>query len=190
MQTSVTAGGFAAAVAGQIAEGIDPSVKSGFNEGTSEVPFGFGLRDGTTNERGYLLPTGFSGVYPVVGVAAYGLNHVPRGVADSNGNYAGDLGGSGLIQYAQLDVLRRGSIWLPVEATVTKGQRGWCRGIGTGAQTPGSWMGAAPGAAGPLGASYHVDASKQVQFRTGVYTAADGSTSVAIADCDFVNSPY
>ncbi len=191
-QTSVPAGGQGVAIAGQLGDASDPSVKSGINEASTQIPFGYGLRDGTTNERGYLLATGFSGVLPIAGVALHGQNHVAAGNADADGNFQGDLGGSGLLQNAPIDVLRRGQVWLPVENTVTKGMRGWCRGIATGSLTPGVWAGAAVGAAGvgPFGASYHVDASKQVKFVTGVYTAADGTTQIALAECDFVNGPY
>ncbi len=193
-QTTVPAGGQAMAVAGQLGDASDPSVKSGFNEGTDQIPFGFGVRDGV-GERMYILPTGFSGVLPIAGVNLHSQAHAPAGVADSDGRYQGDLGGSGLLQYATMDILRRGEAWLPVENTVTKGMRGWCRGIATGPTgTPGLWAGAAPGAAGVgpagFGASYHVDASKQVKFVTGVYIAADGSQAIALAECDFVNSPY
>jgi hypothetical protein len=129
-------------------------------------------------------------VYPVVGVNLHRPTAGQAGAADPNGRYDGDLGGSGLLQYADLDVLRKGPVWLPVEAAVTKGQRGWCRGIATGSLTPGSWRGVDVGAAGPLGASYFVDCSKQVQFRSASVTAADGTTLVALAEVDFVNSPY
>lgn len=188
-QTTVPAGGMAMAIAGQLGDASDPSVKSGFNEGSVQIPFGYALRDGPTNERGFLLPTGFSGVLPIAGVNLHGLQHAPAGVADGDGNFQGDIGGSGLLQYAPMDVLRRGQAWLPVENVVTKGMRGWARGIATGTLGVGVWAGAAVGSQ-PLGASYHVDASKQVKFVTGVYTAADGSTQIALAECDFVNAPY
>lgn len=189
-QTSVSAGGQAAAVAGQI--GCDPQecdIKSGVNEASAQMPFGYGVRLGS-GERGYLLATGFSGSVPVAGVNCFGYNHAPAGSADANGNFQGDMGGSGLLQNSSLDVMRRGSVWLPVESTITKGHGLWCRGVATGSLTAGSWLGAARGAAGPLGASYHVDCSKQGMFVTGVYTAADGTTSIALAEVDFVNSPF
>lgn len=193
-QTSVTAGGQGVAVAGQLGDASDYRVDSGANEGTSQMPFGFGVRDGSA-ERGYLLATGFSGVVPVVGVNLHGLNHAPAGAVDGNGNYQGDIGGSGLLQYSAIDVLRRGPVWLPVENTITKGMRGWCRGIATGstglgAGAVGAWAGALPAAAGPFGASYHVDCTKQVQFRSASVLAADGTTLIALAEVDFVNSPY
>lgn len=189
-QTSVLPGGQAVGIAGQLGyASADPLVDSGFNESTTQMPFGYGIRDGV-GERGYLLATGFSGVYPVCGVNLFGYNHVSAGNADPNGNYQGDIGGSGLLQYATLDVLRQGPVWLPVENTVTKGMRGWCRGVATGPTgTAGLWAGAAVGT-NYLGASYHVDCSKQVHFRTGVYTAADGTQAIALAECDFVNGPY
>lgn len=189
-QTSVTAGGPYSAIAGQLGDSANPRIDSGINAATGvQMPFGYGLRDGS-GEREYLLPTGFSGVVPVVGINLHGLNHLAAGVADPNGRFDGDLGGSGLRLWADLDVLRQGPVWLPVEAAVTKGQRGWCRGIPTGSLTEGSWLGAAAGGAGPLGASYHIDCSRQVQFRSASATSADGTSLVALAEVDFAATNY
>lgn len=185
-QTTVVAGGPYTAIAGQLGDASDPSIDSGINAASTEMPFGYGIRDGS-GEREYLLATGFSGVVPIVGVNLHQPNAVPAGVADPLGRYDGNLGGSGLRQYADLDILRKGSVYLPVEAAITKGDRGWCRGVATGALTAGSWRGAAPGAAAPLGGSYHVDCTRQVQFRSASVTSADGTTLVALAEVDFVN---
>lgn len=194
-QTTVLPGGQSVAVAGQLGDaGPMIRVDSGYNEASTQMPFGFGIRDGV-GERGYLLATGFSGSFPIAGVNLFGYNHAPATTADTDGNFQGDIGGSGLLQYASLDVLRTGPVWLPVENVVTKGMRGWCRGIATGttggAGVVGIWAGSTGNnAPGIFGSSYHVDASKQVVFRTGVYTAADGTTQIALAECDFVNGPY
>lgn len=185
-QTTVNAGGMSIGVPGQIVDSGPHDIVSGFNDASAQMPFGYGLRDSTAAKL-YLLPTGFSGVHPIVGINVHSLDHVKAGAADAAGNFAGDLGASGLLENAQLQVGRKGRYLVPVEAAPTVGDGAWCRGVPTGSLTAGSWRGAARGAAGPLGASYHVDCSKQAVFRSGSFTAADGSTLVAILEVDFSN---
>lgn len=187
-QTTISAGGQARGNAGDLADSGPKEVVSGVNENTAQMPFGFGVRDGSA-EKFYKLATGFSGSVPVTGVLMRRANYQPR-ITLPNGQTVGDQGASGLHQYAPLNVLRRGRIIVPVESAVTLGHGAWCRGIATGAQTEGSWLGAARGAAGPLGASYHVDCSKQAVFRSASFTAADGTTTVAVLEVDFTNGPF
>ena len=188
-QTTVTAGGQAIGDPGQIDDGgLVTDVVSGFNENAVQMPWGYGLRQGTTADF-YALASGFSGVLPCVGVNAYSSSHQPA-ITLGNGQVIGDLGASGLNQNASLRVMRKGRVIVPVEGTVTLGHGAWCRGGATGSLTQGSWLGAARGGAGPLGASYHVDCSKQARFVSGTSTASDGTTSVAILEVDFTNSAY
>lgn len=186
-QTSVSAGGQAIGVAGQLYDSGPHDTLSGFNEDSTQMPFGYGVRFGTARDM-YVLATGFSNVVPVQGVNLHGLNHVKAGAADSGGAYQGDLGASGLLENAGLQVLRKGRVLLPVEAAPSIGDRLWCRGVATGSLSRGSWRGAAPGSA-PLGASYHVDCTGQGVFISSSFTAADGSTLVAVAEVDFTNKP-
>lgn len=183
-QTTVPTGGMYIGVAGQVADSGPIDVLSGFNLVATQIPFGYGVRFGTARDS-YVLPTGFSNVLPIQGVNVFDLAHARAGNADSAGFYQGDLGGSGILQYGGMQVGRKGRYLLPVEAAPSIGDRGWCRGIPTGSLTAGSWRGAAPNAAGPLGASYHVDCTRQVVFLTTSFTSADGSTLVAVAECDF-----
>lgn len=186
MQTSVSAGGQAIGVAGQIADSGPHDIVSGFSkESSSQVPFGFGLRvQAGSNGDAYLLPTGFSNVGGnIAGLSVFDLNHAKAGVADSQGVYSGDLGASGLLPNASLQVGRKGRYLVPVEANVLPGDRAWCRGIGTGALTPGIWAGSG------YGASYHIDCTAQAVFRSTTYTALDGVTKVAIMECDFTSKP-
>jgi hypothetical protein len=187
-QTTISAGGQARYNAGDLADsGLNDNL-SGINEETVEMPWGYGLRDGAS-ERGYKLATGFSGAVPVTGVLARSI--ASQRITFPNGqNNGGNFGGSGLLQYADLRVVHKGRVVVPVEGAVTLGQGAWCRGVATGTLTRGSWLGAARGAAGPLSASYHVDCSKQAVFRSASFTAADGTTTVAILEVDFTNSPY
>lgn len=188
-QNSVTSAGMAIGVAGQIADSGPHDIVSGFNQAAAQMPFGYGVRDGTVKDS-YVLATGFSGVYPVAGINVFDFNHQKIGAADPGGTYAGDLGASGLVQYAGLQVGRKGRYLVPVEAAPSIGDGAWCRGVATGNLGVGIWRGAARGAAGPLSASYHVDCSKQGVFRSSSYTAADGTTLVAILEVDFTSSPY
>lgn len=186
-QTTVSAGGMAIGVAGQLADSGPHDVLSGFNDASAQMPFGFGVR-ASSEERGYILATGFSNVVAVDGVNLFGHNHIKIGAADAVGAYAGDLGASGLLENASLQVLRKGRVMVPVEAAVTRGQRPWCRGVATGNVSAGIWRGADLNNA-PLSASYHVDCSRQGVFTTASFTAADGTTLVAVLDCDFTNRP-
>jgi hypothetical protein len=177
------AGGMAPGFAGQIADGSSPDIVSGVNQDATQLPFGFGVRQGSSggSERFYSLPTGFSTVFELSGLVVHSYDHAPAGAATSDGVFGGDLGGSGLLQYSAFEVGRKGRFLVPVEQAVRNGERAWCRGIGTGALTPGSWVGT------NLGGSYHVDCTRQTVFRSASFTAADGTTLVAVLEVDFTN---
>lgn len=187
-QTTITAGGQAIGDPGDPADSGPKDVVSGFNQNSAQMPFGFGVRDGTSRDF-YVLPTGMSNAYPVGGVLLRRANYQPQ-ITLPNGQTVGDLGASGLVQYAPLNIMRKGRALVPVEAAVTLGQRAWCRGVATGAQTQGSWRGADVGAvplggSQALGASYFIDTSRAAVFRSASFTAADGSTLVAVVEVDF-----
>lgn len=186
-QTTVSASGQAVGIAGQLADTSDvQDIESGFNkEASNQMPFGFGLRvQPGSNGDAYLLPTGFSNVGgDVAGVNVFGYNHQRVGAADSAGNFAGDLGGSGLLPNASLQVLRKGRIYAPVQAAVKAGDRPFCVGIPTGTVAAGLWAGSG------YGGSYHIDCTRQGVFRSSSYTAADGTTLVAVLEVDFTNKP-
>jgi hypothetical protein len=192
-QTVVSAGGQAIGVAGQLADSNQADAVSGFNkEATAQIPFGFGVRvQPGSNGDGFLLPTGFSSIgvgFDVAGVNIFNFNHAKAGTADSVGNFSGDVGGSGLLPNAGMQILRDGRVLVPVETAVVAGDRPYCRGIATGAFTAGIWSGTGYNAAGAQ-PSYHIDVTRQGVFRSGTYTAADGVTKVAILECDFTNKP-
>lgn len=197
-QTTVSAGGQSIGIPGQIADSQDGSdIVSGFNKDTTQMPFGVGIRvQPGSNGDGFLQATGFSGGAPgceIAGVNVFSFNHFKQGAADPLGNFAGDLGGSGLLPNAGLQVGREGRFLVPVEQTVVAGDRAWCRGIATGASsisnTVGQWAGTGYNAAG-AGSSYMIDCTRQAVFRSGTYTAVDGVTKVAILECDFTNRSY
>jgi len=197
-QTTVSAGGQSIGVAGQLADSAEGrDVVSGFNkEATNQIPFGAGVRvQPGSNGDGFLLASGFSGLAPgmeVAGINVFSFNHFKQGAADPAGNFAGDLGGSGLLPNASMQILREGRVLAPVEIAVVAGDRAWCRGVPTGASSASSaqgfWSGTGYNAAG-VGSSYMNDCTRQGVFRSGTYTAADGVTKVAVLEVDFTNKP-
>ncbi len=190
-QTTVSAGGQPIGVAGQLADSGIHDIVSGFSqEATNPIPFGAGLRAGTSVD-GYLMPTGFSTSLPIEGISVFSYDHNRAGTVDSAGNYSGDMGASGLLPKSSLQVLRKGRVLVPVEGVVRRGDPGFCRGIATGASSNGNvgiWSGTGYGAMSlglAASPSYHVDCSKRSEFRTGSFTAADGTTLVAVLEVDF-----
>lgn len=198
-QTTISAGGQSVAVAGQIADSAEGrDVVSGFNkEASNQIPFGAGVRVSPgSNGDAFLLASGFSGGSPgmeVAGINLFGYNHFKQGAADPLGNFAGDLGGSGLLPNASMQILREGRVYAPVEIAVVAGDRAWCRGVATGtsgsASAQGFWSGTGYNAAG-AGSSYMIDCTRQGVFRSGTYTAADGTTRVAVLEVDFTNKSF
>ena len=198
-QTTVSAGGQSIGVAGQIADSAEGrDIVSGFNkEATNQIPFGVGVRvQPGSNGDGFLLASGFSGGAPgmeVAGINVFSYNHFKQGAADPLGNYAGDLGGSGLLPNAGMQIGREGRWLVPIEIAVVVGDRAWCRGVPTGssssANAQGFWAGTGYNAAG-AGSSYMIDCTRQGVFRSGTYTAADGVTKVAILEVDFTNKSF
>ncbi len=190
-QTTVSAGGQPIGFPGQLADSGLHDIVSGFSqEATNPIPFGAGLRAGTSPD-GYLMPTGFSTVLPIEGISVFSFDHNRAGTVDSAGLYSGDMGASGLLPKSSLQVLRKGRIIVPVEQTVVRGDRGFCRGIATGASSNGNvgiWSGTGYGAMAlgvAAGPSFHVDCTAQTQFRSATFVAADGTTRVAILEVDF-----
>jgi hypothetical protein len=182
-QTSFSAGGAAPGFAGQLADDSEAEIVSGVNQDATQMPFGFGVRQGSSggSDRFYSLATGFSTTFEVSGLVVHSYDHAQAGAATSDGVFGGDLGASGLLQNAAFEVLREGRVFAPVEQAVRNGDRAWCRGIGTGALTPGIWNGT------NLGGSYHVDCTRQAVFRSASVTAADGTTLIAVLEVDFTN---
>lgn len=185
-QTTISAGGQAVGIAGQIADSCDPNIVSGFNkEVTAQIPMGFGVRvaSGIFGDA-YVLPTGFSTVGgDVAGISVFSYNHQRVGNPGGDGVFAGDMGGSGLLPNAGLQVMREGRAYVPVQDTVRPGDRAYCVGIATGTLTQGLWAGSG------YGASYHIDCTRQGVFRSGTFTAPDGTTKIAILEADFINKP-
>lgn len=182
-QRSINAGGQAVGVAGQIIDnGMVRDIVSGVSfEPSAQIPFGYGVIRSAGQERGYILPTGASGTMAIAGLSVFDLAHARAGSADSDGNFSGDMGASGLLPRAPLQVARKGRYLVPVENNVRPGDRAFCRVTATGALTPGSWVGT------NYGGSYVRDCTTQGEFVTGTQTAADGTTLVAVLEVDFTS---
>lgn len=189
-QTSINAGGNRVGDPGDSADAGPKDVLSGFNADATQMPFGVGVAVNANSGDFYSLPTGYSNAYPVSGVFLRRANYQPR-LTLANGQVIGNLGPSGVHQYAPLNVMVKGRILVPVEAAVTRDQRAWCRGVATGTAVTsaqkGTWRGAAAGSAPAAGtmSGYFLDCSRQAVFRSGSFTAADGTTLVAVLECDF-----
>lgn len=183
-QTTVSAGGQPIGVAGQIADSSDVrDIVSGFSqEASNQIPFGFGVMKGPTPD-GYVLPSGASGTMEVVGLSVFSLYHGYAGAAASDGSNSGDMGASGLLPLASLEIGRKGRYLVPVETAVRNGDRPYCRVVSTGALSNGAWVGS------NLGGSYVRDCTAQGIFRSNTYTAADGTTLVAVLEVDFTGKP-
>lgn len=197
-QTSVNAAGQSIGIAGQLADtGEGQDIVSGFNmEATSQMAFGFGLRvQPGSNGDGFLIATGFTNQVglEVAGINTFSFSHNRAGVQDVNGNYSGDMGASGLLPKAGLQVLRKGRVLAPVEQNVVAGDRAWCRGIATGTSSisalAGIWAGTGYNT-GANGSSYMLDCRRQGVFRSASYTAADGTTKVAVLEVDFTGPGF
>lgn len=184
-QRTVNAGGMSIGFAGQIADSnwvLD--IVSGFSaEASAQIPFGFGLMALSGVPDSYVLPSGASGTMEIQGISVLGLNHSRGGGVDADGNFFGDLGASGLLPKASLQVMRKGRVLVPVEHNVRIGDRPYCRVTATGALTPGSWVGT------NYGGSYVRDCTTQGRFISLTSTAADGVTKVAVLEVDFNSKP-
>lgn len=184
-QTTVPPGGMSPGIAGMKYDTGPHDIVSGFNaEASAQIPFGYGLMKAPNGAQdSYVLPTGPSGTMEIAGLNVFSLTHVRAGAVDAAGVFAGDLGASGLLPKAGMQVARQGRFWVPVDYDVRNGDRAFCRVTATGAQTPGSWVGT------NLGGSYVRDCRAQAVFRSATYTAADGTTRIAVLEVDFTNQP-
>lgn len=181
-QTVISASGQSIGVAGQIADSMKAvDIVSAFNGDTSQMPFGIGCAQNGTTADSVRLPAGLSDT--IVGVNVWSANHAPS-AALSNGQQTGDLGASGLLPNASMQVGRKGRFLVPVEVTslVPNVDRAFVRAVATGTQFAGAWSATA-------NASYFIDLTKVAVFRSGPFTAADGVARLAVLDVDFDSKP-
>jgi hypothetical protein len=182
-QTSINAAGQPQGVAGQLADNAEVvDVVSFFSEESSaEIPFGVGVVAGS-DEQGCLLPSGSGDV--CVGVSVFGLSHLPANSAGTSG----DLGSSGLLPNAGLQVLRKGRILAYLDKSVTSitpySDRPFLRYTADGTTNPqvGAW-------GKETDSGKNTDMSKCAVFVSGMFTSADGTTKCAVMEVDFTNKP-
>lgn len=178
-QTSIAKTGQPIAVAGQLSDshkGTD-TVSRFSGEASAVIPFGVGVKPGTTFRK-VLLPTASSSI--IEGIVRFGYGHVPGATGDLDQT----LGG--LKPNAGMDVVRRGRMYVLVDANVTTitpySDRGYCRfESSSGATVVGAWRNTDD--------SHVVDCSKAVQFVSPLFTAADGSSKIAEVQVEFTIKP-
>lgn len=137
---------------------IDPGIQA---EASAEIPFGGCVVFGTT-EQGVKLPAANT--------------DKPKGIISHSHAYDKDteLGTTGLKPKTQVNVVRRGQVWVTVEEAVAIGDRGYVRYAGTGQK--GAFRKSAV-------AGETLDVTSEVQFKTSTSGAG-----IALVDCDFINS--
>lgn len=181
-QTSVSASGQAIGVAGQVFDNAEvQDIVSGFSEETSlQIAFGTGVMHGTADQGVVTAATG-GGSGIIMGVSVFGFNHFPANAAGT----IGDLGTTGVLPKGGLQVMRKGRILAKVGADVTSitpyTARGFLQVSTNGNNVAGDWVTATDAS--------NVDATKQAQFVSSLFTAADGTTKVAVLEVDFTNKP-
>ena len=183
-QTTVLPNGMAVALPGQLADTGPHDVVTGFSgETVLQIPWGYGLRKAFSGDpQMHILPTGASGTFEIVGINAFRNNAMKGGAQLADGSFPGEVGASGLLPKAMLDVLRAGRAYVPVEADVRDGDRAFCRAGAQGASGgAGIWLG--------TGVSGTVDCRRQAVFRSNTILSADGTTRVALLEFDFTNFP-
>jgi hypothetical protein len=169
MQLNIQKYGQSVGVAGQISdngEGYD--IVSRFNLGAIDIPFGVGVAANTT-KRNACQALATSGD-TFMGVNVWGMNHTLDIVG-------GDLEAGGLKQYAGLQVMQAGRIYVVIDPSITtivaNVDRAFVRYSTNGGNTV---IGAFSNVSD---AGHNLDITKLAIFRSGIFTAADGSTKIA-----------
>lgn len=136
-------------------------IESGVSaESSAEIPFGAGIKSDGVTESGVLLCTANTDVLRGIVIHSHAYDRI------------NELGTVGIKPKVKVGVMRKGRIWVAVNASVTMVSRGFWN-FSTGFWTP---TAAAPNT---------IDATNQSVFRT-LYT---GSNGVAVIDVDFTNKP-
>jgi len=167
MSVQTTYAAAAVALEGQLFGDGPHDVRTMINqEASAEVPFGHGVKfEGSTEDLGALLPTAETSV--IAGIVAH--SHA----------YADDeLGTTGVLPGATLNVLRKGKIWVAVEDGCAPGDRLWIRAVGA----------VAPEA---IGQCNNADDSTDMVDCTnaGVFLTTAAAGGLAVLDVDFTNRP-
>lgn len=182
MQTSINQAGQPVGVAGQLSdnmEGMD--IVSRFNqEASANIQFGIGIKPGAARDGVKLLT---ANTETVEGINIWGFNHE----VGANGDLDQTAVTGGLRPKASMQVLQRGRCYVVVDAGVSSiipnVDRGYIRCVANGGNT-------VIGAFSNISDSTNsIDSTKQVIFRSNIFTAADGVTKIAEVDVDFVNKP-
>lgn len=154
----------AAAVEGQLAcRYIDAEIASGYNaEASASINFARGVKWGSaTDEKAVKLPTAETDKIKGITVRTHSIDPGERGELDDT---------DGVIAGGQLNVLRKGTIWVKVRTGCAPGDKLWVRCTAT------------PGDIGTLenadDGTETVDCTAQGEFQT--YAAADGLAKLKV----------
>ncbi len=154
------------AIEGALADNGEHDVAAFYNgEASAEIPFGYGVIQGTEDNEA-ILPTAEGD--ECIGVVIH-ANEYTRGGADAQ------LGDDGIVPGVRMNVARKGRAWVRVRTGCAKGERAWLRCTATPGAV-GSWENADDG-------TETIDCTKQAVFRSTA--AADG---LAILEFDFTNA--
>lgn len=180
-QTVIQKYGYPVAVAGQLSdnmEGVD--VVSRFNQDVVQLPFGTAVKAGTAERSAKALAANTD---IVQGFVKWGTDHFPANASGS----IGDVGATGLLPNAGLEIVRRGRMYCVVDPSIVTitpySDRCFIRcTVNGGNNVIGAVSNVADGA-------NNIDCTKQAQFVSGIFTAADGVTKIAEVEVSFNNKP-
>lgn len=169
----------AVAFAGMVADGCAPDIVTMVNsESSAEIPFGVGVeKNSTTVPRTCKLPNAETDVISGLVVHSHAYARGRQGAQ-------GELGDTGVKPGGVLNILRRGRMWARLDitqATPTIDGRGWIRAVAAGDEVLGA-------VASADDSTDTVDCTKQIVFRSGPITGADGVLLVLV-EVDFTNEP-
>jgi hypothetical protein len=177
-QTSINPAGQPVGIAGMDYDsGEGKDVVSFFVEGSTSIPFGCAVQQGSTEKSGKVLDGSGN---TVIGINVWGYNHMP--------GTDGDLDTTGLKTNSSGQLGRRGRFLVPIAdgITIAVNDRAFASFETFGANTvPGLWSNA-------QSAGHFIDLTKVGVFRSGNFTvpnATGGSTVVAVLEVDFTNKP-
>ena len=155
----------AAAVEGQLAcRYTEAEIDSCYNADVTAIGWGRGVESGSgTDEHAVKLPNAETDTIKGVTVRSHSIAPDPRGELDDT---------DGVKVGGQLNVLRKGSIWVKVRTGCAPEQPAWCRAVGGGAnEVVGGWENADDG-------TDMIDTTAQAKFTS--YAAALGLAKLRV----------
>lgn len=165
-----------AAFAGQLIYG-DLIVPMTNDEASAEIAFGLAVvldPSSPATDQSATLPTAETN--KVWGIVLHS-NAYDRTYTLADGSTGGELGTTGLMPGAVMNVLRKGRVWVTAQTAVTPGDRLWVRAVATGDEVLGGLEDADDG-------TDMIDCTSQ-----GVWCTTAAAGDLAILEVDFTNKP-